>query len=238
MSDIHTAMVLAAGLGRRLQPLTDHTPKPLVKVQGRALIDYALDLVRGAGLSQVVINCHHLADQIETYAKSIQDLTVKISDERGELLETGGGVQKALPLLGNSAFAVINSDVIVRDSQNGSLKSLIEVWDPEKMDVLLLLQEKSSAVGYDGEGDFTIGPDGRLTRRHEQSVAPYIFSGVQIVKPEMFDEVAEGKFSMNVIFDRAAKNGRLYGSIHTGMWLHVGTVNAISQAEEVFAGCE
>ncbi len=238
MGEINTAMILAAGLGRRLQPLTEHTPKPLVQVKKKALIEYALDLVRGAEMTDVVINCHYLADQIEAYARKVSDLNVQISDERGALLETGGGVQKALPLLGNSPFAVINSDVIVRNSKGSSLKALLQAWDAEKMDLILLLQPRQSAVGYDGAGDYHIDEDGRLHRRKADQKAPYIFSGVQIVSPRLFEGLAEGRFSMNVIFDKAAKEGRLFGLIHDGLWLHVGTVEALKEAEEVLSNCD
>lgn len=236
MATLKTAMVLAAGLGRRLQPLTDTTPKPLVRVNGRALIDYALDLVRTAGIEHVVLNCHHLADQIETYAALVTDLDLKISDERAELLETGGGVQKALPLLGDAPFAILNSDVIVKDAHSTSLKKLIDCWQPEKMDVLLLLQDKKTAVGYDGRGDFHLDADNRLIRCRDNEDAPYIFTGVQIVNPDLFEGIAVGRFSMNVIFDKADAKGRLFGAVHDGMWLHVGTVPALAEAEEILSG--
>jgi MurNAc alpha-1-phosphate uridylyltransferase len=238
MGKIKTAMILAAGLGRRLQPITDHTPKPLVQVKEKALIDYALDLVRGAGIADVVINCHHLADQIEAHARQISDLTVQISDERGALLETGGGVQKALPLLGNEPFAVINSDVIVRNSTNSSLKALVQAWDAQKMDLILLLQPRENAAGYEGSGDYHIDDEGRLQRRAVDQSAPYIFSGVQIVSPRLFDGLEEGRFSMNVMFDKAAKAGRLFGLVHDGIWLHVGTVEALKEAEEVLSNSD
>jgi len=231
-TDISRAMVLAAGLGRRLRPLTNTVPKPLVKVDGKALIDYSFDLVRGADISQAIVNCHYLAEQIEAHVRQVTDLQVTLSDERGELLETGGGVQKALPLLGNSPFAVLNSDVIVRDGNNTSLKLLVDRWDPSKMDVLLLLQPKENAVGYDGIGDYSMDVEGQLKRPEAGKGAPFIFAGIQIVKPEMFDGIEAGKFSMNVIFDKAAHNGRLFGLPHAGQWLHAGTEDALKIIEK------
>jgi N-acetyl-alpha-D-muramate 1-phosphate uridylyltransferase len=230
------AMILAAGLGRRLHPITETTPKPLVKVAGKALIDYAFDLVRGAGISHVVVNCHYLADQVEAHVSAIEDVSVAVSDERRGLLETGGGVQKALPLLGTEPFAVMNSDVIVRDKENTSLAALKNHFDPETMDVLLLLQPLDKAIGYDGSGDYHMTTDGSLTRRQEGQTAPYIFSGVQIVNPALFDGEDAGAFSMNRIFDKAAQQGRLFGLHHSGQWLHVGTVEALNQAEKKIIG--
>lgn len=230
------AMVLAAGLGKRLMPLTEHTPKPLVKVDGKPLIDYALDVVRGAGIGEVVVNCHHLADQVEAHVKNIEDLNVILSDERGELLETGGGVQKALPKLGTSPFAVLNSDVIVRDGANSSLKNLLKAWDPERMDVLLLMQRTQEAVGYQGKGDYNMDERGRLIRRDEREMAPFLFAGVQIVNPDLFEGIDKGAFSMNRIFDRAEARGRLFGLPHNGQWLHVGDPDALQQAEKIIQG--
>jgi len=230
------AMILAAGLGKRLMPLTEHTPKPLVKVNGKALIDYALDLVRGAGIAEVVVNCHHLGDQVKAHVKSINDLQVNLSDETGDLLETGGGVQKALPKLGTEPFAVLNSDVIVRDGTDTSLKRLVDAWDPERMDVLLLMQRTQEAVGYQGKGDYEMDDRGRLTRPDEREMAPFLFAGVQIVNPNLFEGIDRGAFSMNRIFDRAEARGRLFGLPHNGQWLHVGDPDALNQAEKIIQG--
>ena len=233
---IDMAMVLAAGLGTRLRPETDHTPKPLVKVGGKALIDYCFDLIRGAGVSNAVVNCHHLADQIEQYVGKIQDLNITLSDERQQLLETGGGVLKALPLLGSQPFAVLNSDVIVRDGLNMSLKKLIHFWDPDKMDIALLMQSTTSAVGGHPHGDYLMDGMGRLARRDEREVAPYMFTGIQILKPELFKGMKEEAFSLNRLYDIAEKKGRLFGLVHDGQWLHVGTEEAIRKAEQKLRG--
>ncbi len=226
------AMVLAAGLGSRLRPLTDTVPKPLIKVAGRALIDYTFDLVRGAGIRNVVVNCHHLADQIENHVQQITDLKITLSDERGDLLETGGGVLKALSFFEGKPFAVLNSDVIVRDGFNRSLKMLTEYWNPECMDALLLMQPTRSATGYQGQGDYIMDRSGRLIRRQERTITPFLFAGVQILKPELFQGMGPGAFSLNRIYDRAEENARLYGMLHEGQWLHVGTEQALAEAEE------
>ncbi len=235
---ISRAMVLAAGLGRRLRPLTDTTPKPLIQVNGRALIDYSLDLVRGAGLQKVAVNCHYLADQIEAHVQQISDLQIDLSDERGQLLETGGGVQKALPLLGDQPFAVLNSDVIIQNKDQSSLKQLVNAWDADQMDILLLLQPKEKATGYDGKGDYILMADGQLQRPEAGAAAPYIFAGVQIVNPDLFDGVPEGAFSMNLLFDKAEAAGRLFGYVHDGIWLHVGTEDALKDAEGILKASE
>lgn len=225
------AMILAAGLGSRLRPLTDRIPKPLVKVAGRSLIDYSFDLVRGAGIHNVAVNCHHLADQIEDHVGQITDLTIELSDERGELLETGGGVLKMLSFFKGQPFTVLNSDVIVRDGFNLSLKKLVERWDPAVMDALLLMQPTTSAFGYSGKGDYTMDGLGQLTRRVERTVSPFLFAGVQILKPSLFEGLKQEAFSLNKIYDRAEEKGRLFGLPHGGQWLHVGTEDALAEAE-------
>ncbi|MEH6402887.1 MAG: nucleotidyltransferase family protein [Sneathiella sp.] len=226
------AMVLAAGLGRRLRPLTDTCPKPLVKVAGRALIDYSFDLLRGAGITDAVVNCHYLADQIEDHVKTISGLNLTLSDERGALLETGGGVLKALPALGRAPFVVLNSDVIIRDGENQSLANLMDHWDAARMDALLLLQPRKTAVGYQGQGDYHIDEGGVLRRKQSSESSPYLFSGIQILKPSLFDGLSAGAFSLNKIYDIAEKKGRLFGALHTGQWLHVGTEEALHEAEK------
>jgi MurNAc alpha-1-phosphate uridylyltransferase len=230
------AMILAAGIGSRLRPITDKTPKPLVKVADRALIDYCFDLLRGAGIRQVVVNKHHLGEQIEAHVRRIPDFEITVSDETDALLETGGGVLKALPLLGNSPFFVLNSDVIVRDSGSSSLRQMRERWDPAEMDALLLLHPTTTAIGYAGRGDFTMDGIGLATRREERSVAPYLFSGVQILNPALFEDCPSGPFSLNLIYDKAAARGRLFGLRHEGQWLHVGTARALIEASRKVIG--
>ncbi|MBL4740476.1 MAG: nucleotidyltransferase family protein [Sneathiella sp.] len=226
------AMILAAGLGKRLRPLTDTCPKPLIKVAGRSLIDYSFDLLRGAGITDAVVNCHYLADQIETHVRALSDLNVTLSDERGALLETGGGVLKALPILGDAPFAVLNSDVIIRGGENRSLADLMDHWNPASMDALLLLQPLETAVGYQGQGDYHIEGDGALRRKLPSESSPYLFSGIQILNPSLFEGLDAGAFSLNKIYDIAEKKGRLFGAVHAGQWLHVGTEDALRAAEE------
>ncbi|USG61330.1 nucleotidyltransferase family protein [Sneathiella marina] len=234
-SDSH-AMILAAGKGTRLRPRTETTPKPLVKVAGKALIDYSFDLLRKADIQEVVVNKHHLGDQIDEHVRRKQGFNIHVSDETSKLLETGGGVRKALPMLGPSPFFVLNSDVIVLDHGPSSLRKMQEFWNPEKMDALLLLHPIETAVGYEGQGDFFLGDTGQLTRRSPGQSAPFMFSGVQLLNPALFEDVDEGVFSLNVLYDKAAATGRLFGLRHDGQWLHVGTEDALLVATEKING--
>lgn len=233
MTPINKAMVLAAGLGTRMRPLTDTTPKPLVPVNGRPLLDYVLDALAVAGIREAVVNVHHLADQIEAHlaARSGAPAT-RVSDERGVLLETGGGVRKALPLLGADPFLAINSDTIWIEGTRPNLVRLIEAFDLARMDGLLLLAPSALSTGYDGIGDFVMDTTGRLARRAERQVAPFVYAGACILKPELFADSPEGAFSLNRIFDQALERERLYGLRLDGVWMHVGTPEAISLAEE------
>lgn len=231
------AMVMAAGLGNRMRPVTDTRPKPLVEVAGRALLDHALDRLKEAGITRAVVNVHYLADQIETHLDGYDGLEIVISDERDELLETGGGVLRALPRLG-AEFLVMNSDSLWLERGTRNLARLIEAWDPARMDILLLLAPIARTLGYDGRGDFTMATDGRLTRREAGGTAPYVYAGVGLMKASQFTEgeaLPQGPFSLNVLFDRAIAAERLYGLELDGEWLHVGTPAAIRAAEERIA---
>ncbi len=225
------AMVLAAGYGQRMRPLTLTRPKPLVEVAGKALIDYGFDRLRAAGVKHAVVNVHYLAEQIEDWAKRQSSPAITISDERVDILDTGGGVAKALPLLGDSAFFVINSDSFWQDGPDPALERLRAAWDEEAMDCLLLLCPLPQTVGYDGTGDFVRTPDGRLARKAKAEGEPLAYIGGYLVAPRLFKDAPEGKFSMNVLWDRAIAQGRLHGIVHTGKWLHVGTPEAIPLAE-------
>ena len=228
-------MVLAAGRGLRLRPLTEHTPKPLVRVAGRALIDYALDLLFAADIREIVVNAHHLAEQIERHmadvARQHPALTLHVSREV-DLLETGGGVLKALPWLGAEPFFVLNSDVIVRDGPSPALARMARRFDARSMDALLLLQPVDRAIGYDGAGDYSIDREGRLTSRGERAAAPFVFTGTQILAPRLFSGERSGAFSLKRLYDRAESAGRLFGLVHDGAWLHVGTPAALTEAEQ------
>lgn len=225
------AMVLAAGLGTRMRPLTETTPKPLVTVGGKALIDHVLDRLAAVGVETAVVNVHHFADQIERHIATRRRPAIIVSDERAELLDTGGGVLKALPQLGGAPFFHINSDTLWIDGVKSNLERLAAAFDPEVMDALLLVASTATSVGYSGRGDFAMAPDGRLRRRAEREVVPFVYAGVAILSPAMFAGAPSGAFSLNHLFDRAAENGRLYGIRLDGVWMHVGTPEAIAAAE-------
>ena len=225
------AMVLAAGLGTRMRPLTDTLPKPLVKVAGQALLDHVLDRLADAGVETAVVNVHHMADQIENHLKGRTRPKIAISDERGELLDTGGGVVKALKLLGTEPFLHMNSDTLWIEGVTPNLPRLAAGFDPARMDILLLLASTTASIGYEGRGDFVMAPDGRLARRAERQVAPFVYAGAAMLSPAQFADAPKGRFSLNTMFDRAIESGRLYGQRLEGTWMHVGTPAAIKAAE-------
>lgn len=226
-----TAMVLAAGLGTRMRHLTEARPKPLVPVGGRALIDHVLDKLAAAGVETAVVNVHHFADLIESHVRARRAPAVVISDERSELLGTGGGVVKALPQFGNAPFYHLNSDTLWIDGVKPNLGRLAAAFDPARMDALLLLAPTSTSVGYAGRGDFAMAPDGRLRRRAEREIVPFVWASVAILSPALFAGAPAGPFSLNRLFDRAAEAGRLHGLRLEGVWMHVGTPEAVAAAE-------
>lgn len=234
-----TAMVLAAGRGERMRPLTENTPKPLVAVAGRALLDRLLDRLAAGGISRAVVNIHHLADQIESHLAGRraagQPPDLVLSDERAALLETGGGVRKALPLLGAGPFLVANADTLWRPGMIDPVAALAVRWDPAEMDALLLVASTAAAIGFAGRGDFLMDPWGRLERRPESDVAPFVYAGVGVFTARVFDDTPDNAFSLNLIFDRLIARGRLYGLRLDGQLLHVGTVDAIGDAEAALA---
>jgi N-acetyl-alpha-D-muramate 1-phosphate uridylyltransferase len=225
------AMVLAAGIGIRMRPLTDRMPKPLVRVGGRALIDYVLDRLADAGVERAVVNVHHFADQIERHVEGRQRPSVVISDEREELLDTGGGIVKSLGLLGSDPFFLVNADTIWIEGVRPNLERLAAAFDPAAMDILLLLAPTATSIGYEGRGDFTLATDGRLQRRGEREIVPFVYAGAGILAPALFDNAPAGPFSLTRLFDRAESQGRLYGLRLEGLWMHVGTPAAIAEAE-------
>jgi MurNAc alpha-1-phosphate uridylyltransferase len=224
-------MVLAAGLGERMRPITNTMPKPLVKVGGQAMIDHVLDRLADAGVERAVVNVHYLADQIERHLAERTRPQIVISNERAKLLDTGGGVVKALGEFGNEPFFHVNSDTIWIDSVKPNLTRLAEAFDPARMDALLLLAPTASSIGYSGRGDFTMSADGVLKRRAEREVAPYVYAGAAVLTPAMFAGAPAGPFSLTRLFDRAQEAGRLYGLRLEGVWMHVGTPDAIKLAE-------
>jgi MurNAc alpha-1-phosphate uridylyltransferase len=227
-----TAMVLAAGLGKRMHPITLTTPKPLVEVGGRRLIDYAMTRLCAAGVSRIIVNAHHFADQLEAWASAQRVPQLVVSDERHELLDTGGGIAKALPLLGPHPFFVLNSDSFWFDGPEPALARLRGSWNGAAMDSLLLLCPLSSAVGYRGAGDFHLAKDGRLLRRQASEAAPFVYAGCFLVSPALFQGAPKGPFSMNLLWDRAQAEGRLFGIVHDGLWFHIGTPDSIAYAEQ------
>lgn len=226
------AMVLAAGLGLRLRPITERLPKPLVKVGERTLLDRALDRLQEAGVERAVVNIHYLGHLIEQHLKKRRKPKLEISDETDELLETGGGVTKALPMLGEEPFLVVNADVLWLNGSLCAIERLAEQWDPEKMDALLMVHHTVEAYGYDGVGDFNMTADGLLSRRKEREISPYLFTGVQILHPRLFEGVPEGPFSLNLLYDKAIEAERLYGVCHDGEWFHIGTPDGLAEAED------
>jgi MurNAc alpha-1-phosphate uridylyltransferase len=227
----HSAMILAAGLGKRMYPLTLDRPKPLVEVAGKSLIDYAFDRLRSANITRAVVNVHYLAEQVESWAQSQTSPKIVISDERRHLLDTGGGIQKALGHLGSAPFFVLNSDSFWLDGPTPALERLRRAWDGTRMDSLLLLSPQASAVGYEGAGDFHMDASCRLTRRQPGETAPFIYAGCYLVAPSLFAGAPAGAFSMNVLWDAALAQGRLFGLVHDGLWIHVGTPESIAYAE-------
>jgi MurNAc alpha-1-phosphate uridylyltransferase len=225
------AMVLAAGRGERMRPITDSRPKPLVQVRGRAMIDWVLDRLAAAGVQDAVVNLHHLGEQIEVHLGTRRSPQITLSPET-HLLDTGGGVRQALAHLGEQPFFVINGDVVWLDGRTPALERLAAAWDPAKMDVLLLLHPSAYALGYEGQGDFVMNAMGKLRRRGEREVAPFVFTGVQILHPRLFEGTPEGAFSLNLIYDKALESERLWGLRHDGEWFHVGTPEALKETEE------
>jgi N-acetyl-alpha-D-muramate 1-phosphate uridylyltransferase len=228
------AMVLAAGLGVRMRPLTDQLPKPLVRVAGRTLLDHVLDKLGAAGVSEAVVNVHYLPDQIIDYVATRKRPRVIISDEREQVLGTGGGVVKALPLLGPAPFFHVNADTLWIDGVQPNLARLADAFDPSRMDVLLLMAATASSIGYGGRGDYAMLPDGALRKRREHQVVPFVYAGAAIMSPALFADAPSGEFSLTKMFDLANDQERLFGLRLDGVWMHVGTPDAVSAAEEAF----
>ena len=227
------AMVLAAGKGTRMRHLSAHRPKPLTPLMGRTLLDHVLDRIAAVGINDAVVNVHHLADMIEAALAGRKSPRITISDERAELLETGGGVTRALGLLGQGPFLIQNSDCVWCDSVADELADLCAAWDVERMDTLLLLAPITQTLGYEGRGDFTLTSDGLIRRRPAREDAPFVFAGVSIAHPRVFNDAPDGPFSLNLLWDRAIAANRAYGLRMSGTWMHVGTPEALDAAEEL-----
>jgi len=227
-----TAMIMAAGLGTRMRPLTERVPKPLIEVHGKALLDHVLDHLRAAGVTKVVVNVHYLPDALEEHlAAHGSGLEIIISDERDLLLETGGGLVRAEPLIDCDPFLALNSDNLWVDGPADTLTHLAAQWDGEKMDALLLLVPREAARNHGGNGDFGLDDKGRVIRRGQDAVAPYVFTGIQIVAKRLLRDAPEGPFSTNILWDRAIAEDRCFGAVHQGLWFDVGTPEAIALTE-------
>ena len=226
-------MVLAAGFGTRLKPLTDTMPKPLIPVAGRCMLDRALDRLEEAGVRNLVVNAHYLADMIALHLSKRPDIMLSCEDT---ILETGGGVARALPYLGNDPFFVVNGDIIWTDGQGEpALRRLANVWDDARMDALLLLHPIGSAYGYDEEGNFFYPP---LRWRKDGEIAPYVFAGVQVLHPRLFADAPEGAFSLRELYHRAYDRGRLAVLVHDGGWYHVGTPAALNETDRMLTNSD
>ena len=231
MITLSHAMVLAAGLGTRMRPLTDDRPKPLLELDGRSLLDHALDRLAATGVTQAVVNAHWRSEQIADAVAGREQPRIVLQKEE-TLLETGGGVRLALPHLGDAPFAVVNGDAFWLDGPTPALKRLAAAVDPAEMDALLLMVRTTQVDGAVGQGDFLLDPLGRMRRPKEREIAPYLFAGVQILSPALFEGAPDGAFSLNRVYDRAMENGRLFGLVHDGVWFHLSTPEDLNHAEE------
>ncbi len=224
-----TAILLSAGYGKRMQPLTSERPKPLIEVGGRAMLDRALDRMIDAGVERVVVNLFYKGEMIRDHLAGRKDVEILFSEET-ELMETGGGIKQALPLLGDGPFIAANSDTVWLDGPTEALQRMADEWNPDIMDALLMLHSGAAAWGYEGVGDFTMDEYGKIARREETLVAPFVYTGVQILTADLFTDTPDGPFSMNLLFDRVIENERLYGIAHDGEWHHVGTPEQLADA--------
>lgn len=230
-----TAMVMAAGLGKRMRPLTASRPKPLIEVAGRALVDHVLDRLKAAGVAKAVVNVHYLAGALEAHLKNrVEDIEIIVSDERKQLLETGGGLKRALPLIDADPFLVVNSDNLWVDGPLDTLRLLASGWDEARMDALLLLVPLARANCHNGRGDFHMNAAGALKRRKANGVAPFVYTGIQMVSKRLFESaLPDGPFSTNLLWDRAIAAGRCFGAVHQGLWFDIGRPDTIARTEAI-----
>lgn len=235
MSKVTQAMIMGAGLGSRMRPLTNDRPKPMVTVAGRTLIDHSIDRLVAAGVTRIVVNVHYKADMLRAHLNKRRDVEIAYSDETAQLLDTGGGVVKAMPLFDGEPFFVLNSDSLWVENSSSALTAMQRQWDDTRMDGLLLLAQMKTAMGYDGGGDFVLEQDGGIARAKGRTETPYAYPGVQIVHPRLFDGAPDGAFSTNIMWDRAIAAHRLFGTILDGVWIHVGTPEARDEAEQYLA---
>jgi MurNAc alpha-1-phosphate uridylyltransferase len=231
VSQITAAMIMGAGLGSRMRPLTDDRPKPLVMVGGRTLIDHSIDRLAAAGVARIVVNLHYKSEMLRAHLAKRRDVEIIFSDETEMLLDTGGGVVKALHHFRDAPFFVLNSDSIWVEGPAAALPAMMEHWDPARMDGLLLLADMQTAMGYEGMGDFVLKAQGHVARARDHGGAAYAYPGVQIVHPRLFNGAPRGPFSTNLMWDEAIAKDRLFGTVLDGVWIHVGTPGARDEAE-------
>ncbi len=236
MTKVETAMIMAAGLGKRMRPLTENRPKPLVEVAGKAMIDHCFEKLVEAGIGKAVVNVHYLAEMMEAHLAALPyPIQIRISDERAQLLETGGGLVKAEALIEEDNFFCINSDNLWTDGPINSLHQVAQAWDEGRMDALLLLIPRSSAYNYQGSGDFHLDDENRISRKLPGQEAPLIYSGIQLLSKRLLRDAPAGPFSTNIFWERAIGEGRLFGLVHEGEWFEVGSPEAIAPTEAAMA---
>jgi MurNAc alpha-1-phosphate uridylyltransferase len=228
-------MIMAAGFGTRMRPLTNKIPKPLVKVQGRALIDHVMDRLVAAGVKTIVVNIHYMGDQIKAHVEKRKDVEIVISDETDAILDSGGGIFKALPHFKGEPFYHANADTVWVEGASHALERLKAAWNPAEMDALMLLASTVTTVCYDGRGDFMMDAEGRLSRVPEGRISPFVWMSMEILHPRLFDGMQPGKFSINPLWDKAIAKGRLYGQRLDGVWMHIDRPEAIKRSEEYLA---
>jgi MurNAc alpha-1-phosphate uridylyltransferase len=236
LTAVDTAFVLAAGLGTRMLPLTIDRPKPLIELAGKPLIDHVLDRLAESGVETVAVNVHYLADQLEAHLTGRRCPRAIVCDERAGLLDTGGGALNALARIDKRPFFTVNTDSVWLEGARPALHRLTEGFEPRRMDCLMLLASVVTSVGYEGAGDFSMDETGRLERRGERPAVPFVYTGISIVHPRLFEAAPAGAFSMNLLWDRALEAGRCFGLRHDGIWMHVGTPDALAEAEVAMAG--
>ncbi|WP_417594773.1 nucleotidyltransferase family protein [Parasphingorhabdus sp.] len=236
MMKVDTAMIMAAGLGKRMRPLTETRPKPLVEVAGKAMIDHCFEKLVEAGIGKAVVNVHYLADMMEAHLAALPyPIDIRVSDERAQLLETGGGLVLAEPLIEEDVFYCINSDNLWTDGPTNSLQQLAQAWDGDRMDALLLLIAREAAHNYKGDGDFHLDDEKRISRKLPDQKAPLIYSGIQLISKRLLRDAPAGAFSTNILWERAIGEGRLFGAVHEGQWFEVGSPQAIAPTEAALA---
>ncbi|MBO6548265.1 MAG: nucleotidyltransferase family protein [Rhizobiales bacterium] len=229
---IKQAFILGAGFGSRMRPLTDTIPKPMVPLAGKPLIDHVIDRLTSVGVEKIVVNVHYLADVLENHLRKKNDVEIIISDERDELLDTGGGVLKALHHFGDEPFFIHNSDSVWVENGHNNLAEMVKLFDPQKMDNLLCLANRHTSLGYDGNGDFLLSNEYLISRKPKEVASDHVFIGASIATKNLFDQSPTGPFSLNKLWDAAIAKNRVYGIKHQGIWMHVGTTEALSQAED------